>query len=156
MTSKSFDLLRLLLLSLAITPIRRHFGWHQIIRLRRTLGLFAFGYATLHLATFVGLDHFFAWDAIAEDVFERPWVTLGSLAWLGLLPLAATSTRASMRRLGKRWGVLHRVVYVSAGCAILHYLWLVKVDYRAPLIHGALLAALLALRFVPQRRAARG
>ena len=145
--------LRLLLLCLAVTPIRRLTGWHSVIRLRRTAGLFAFAYATAHLATFVGLDHFFHWDAIAEDVLERPWVTVGSLAWLGLLPLAATSTRASIRRLGKRWILLHRLVYLSAGCAILHYLWLVKADYTAPLAYGAVLVALLALRWVPQRRA---
>ncbi len=147
--------LRFLLLSLAVTPLRRLFGWHSLVRLRRTAGLFAFGYATAHLATWVGLDHFFQWDAIAEDVFERPWVTVGTLAWLGMLPLAATSTRASIRRLGKRWVKLHRLVYISAGCAILHYLWLVKADLVPPLTHAAILVVLLALRWVPPRRGRR-
>jgi sulfoxide reductase heme-binding subunit YedZ len=147
--------LRFLLLSLAVTPLRRLFGWHQLIRLRRTAGLFAFGYATAHLATFIGLDHFFEWEAISEDIFERPWVTVGGLAWLGMLPLAATSTRASIRRLGRRWVVLHRLVYISAACAILHYLWQVKADLLPPLVHGGVLAVLLALRWVPPRRSQR-
>ncbi len=144
--------LRLLLVCLAATPIRRLTGWHDVIRLRRSAGLAAFGYASAHLATWVGLDHFFAWGDIAEDVFERPWVSVGSLAWLGMLPLAMTSTRGWIRRLGRRWIVLHRLVYVSAVCAILHYLWLVKADYTAPIVHGAILALLVALRWAPQRR----
>ena len=123
-----------------------------MIRLRRTAGLIAFCYATAHFATWIGLDHFFEWEAIAEDIFERPWVTMGSLAWLSLLPLALTSTRASIRRLGKRWVTLHRLVYLAGVCAVLHYLWLVKADLVPPLIHGAILIGLFALRWVPIRR----
>ncbi len=146
--------LRFLLVCLAATPIRRLTGWHDVVRLRRSAGLASFAYASAHLATWVGLDHFFAWADIVEDVFERPWVTVGSVAWLGMLPLAITSTRRWIRRLGRRWILLHRLVYVSAGCAILHYLWLVKADSTAPLVHGAILALLLALRWAPQRRRA--
>ncbi len=144
--------IRLLLVSLAITPLRRHLGWHILARLRRSAGLFAFGYATAHFATWVGLDHFFDWPAIVEDIAERPWVTVGSLAWLGLLALALTSTQGAIRRLGKRWVTLHKLVYVCGALAVLHYLWLVKADLIPPLVHGAILALLVALRFVPPLR----
>lgn len=145
--------LRMLLACLAVTPLRRLFGWHALIRLRRSAGLFAFGYASAHFATWIGLDHFFEWAAILEDIVERPWVTVGSLAWVGLLALALTSTRASIRRLGRRWSILHRLVYVSGALAILHYLWLVKADLTPPLIHGGILALLLGLRWIPRHPA---
>jgi len=145
--------LRLLLAALAVTPARRMLGWNALAPLRRTLGLLAFGYATLHLLTWVGLDQFFDWRAMAEDVGKRRFITVGMATWLCLLPLALTSSRAAARRLGRRWKTLHRLVYVAAGLAIVHYLWLVKADLLPPLAHGAVLAALLAWR-IRNRRAA--
>ncbi len=139
--------LRWLLASLAVTPLRRHLGWTALAPCRKPLGLLAFGYATLHLATFVGLDHFFDWRSIAEDVLERPYVTVGFAAFLCLLPLAVTSTRGWQRRLGRRWTRLHRLAYVAAIAAVLHYLWLVKADLLSPLVHAAILGGLLASRW---------
>lgn len=147
--------LRLLLAALAVTPARRMLGWSALAPLRRTLGLLAFAYATLHLLTWVGLDQFFDWRAMAEDVGKRRFITVGLATWLCLLPLALTSTRGAARRLGRRWKTLHRLVYVAAGLAIVHYLWLVKADLRPPLAHGAVLAALLAWR-IHNRRAKGG
>jgi methionine sulfoxide reductase heme-binding subunit len=139
--------LRLLLACLAITPLRRASGWSALAPYRRTLGLLAFGYACLHVATYVALDLFFDWSAIAEDVVERPYVTAGFAAFACLVPLALTSTRASIRRLGaKRWVALHRLVYAAGLAAVVHFLWLVKADVREPLIYAAALALLLAAR----------
>lgn len=145
--------LRLLLASLAVTPLRRLTGWSALAPCRRTLGLLGFAYACAHLATFVGLDHFFDARSIAEDVLERPYVTAGTAAFLCLVPLAVTSTRGWQRRLGARWVRLHRLVYVAAVAAVIHYLWLVKADLRAPLLHAAVLGVLLAARL--RRRRAR-
>jgi sulfoxide reductase heme-binding subunit YedZ len=147
--------LRWLLATLALTPLRRWLGWHGAVAYRRLLGLAAFGYACAHLTIWVALDHGFDGAAIVEDVVERPFVTAGLAAFLLLAPLAATSTRGWMRRLGRRWTRLHRLVYVAAGLAILHFLWLVKADLRPPLVHGAILAALLAAR-LPLARRGRG
>jgi sulfoxide reductase heme-binding subunit YedZ len=138
--------LRFLLLTLAVTPARRLLGWSQLARLRRTLGLTAFAYACLHLLTYLVLDHFFDWGAIAEDVLERRYVTAGFAAFLCLVPLAATSTDAMLRRLGRRWLALHRLVYLAAALGVIHFLWLVKADLREPLAYGALLAGLLGYR----------
>jgi len=138
--------LRLLLASLAVTPLRRALGWSGLAPARRTLGLLAFGYATVHLSVYLGLDHFFDWSGIVEDVLERPYVTAGATAFLCLLPLAITSTRGWQRRLGARWVRLHRLVYAAALAAVLHHLWLVKADLRAPLIEATVLALLLAAR----------
>ncbi len=139
--------LRLLLATLAVTPVRRLTGWAPVVRLRRMLGLFAFFYAALHLATYLWLDQFFAWGAIAEDVLKRPYITVGFAAFLLLVPLAATSTQAMVRRLGgRRWRLLHRLVYPAAALAVLHLLWLVKADLREPLVYAAILALLLAAR----------
>ncbi len=143
--------LRLLLASLAITPLRRTFGWAALAPCRRTLGLLAFAYAAVHLSVYVGLDHFFAGLSIVEDVLERPYVTAGATAFLCLLPLAVTSTRGWQRRLGARWVRLHRLVYVAAGAAVVHHLWLVKADLRAPLLEAAVLAVLLGARFLRRR-----
>ena len=147
--------LRLLLACLAVTPLRRALGWGALAPYRRSFGLLAFGYAALHVATFVGLDHFFAAAAILEDVVERPFVTAGLAAFLGLLPLALTSTRGAQKRLGRRWVRLHRLVYPAAAAAVLHYFWLVKADLRGPAIHAALLAVLLAARWAPPLRSSR-
>lgn len=138
--------LRLLLAALAVTPLRRLFGWHALVVHRRTLGLASFAYATAHLAIWAILDLGLDVRAILEDVGERPYVTVGLSAYLLLVPLAITSTRGWMRRLGRRWIRLHRLAYVAAGLAILHYGWLVKLDLRPPLAYATVLALLLAAR----------
>ena len=146
--------LRFLLLSLAVTPARRLFGWNALIGYRRMLGLFAFFYAVLHLATFVGVDHFFDWSEIVADVYKRPYVTAGMTAFLCLLPLAITSTRGWIRRLGRRWVQLHRLAYVAAIAAVVHYWWLVKKDISAPRRYAVILAVLLGIRAMYALRAA--
>lgn len=147
--------LRLLLLSLAVTPARRRLGLAWLAPLRRTLGLLAFGYASLHLLTWVVLDQFFDLHAMVEDVLERRYITAGMTAYLLLVPLALTSTRAAQRRLGRRWQKLHRLVFASAAAAVVHFLWLVKADLTEPLVYAAALASLLALRLRrPARRGA--
>ena len=138
--------LRFLLLSLAVTPLRRLFGWNQLVAYRRMLGLFAFSYAVLHLSTWVGLDHFFDWREMAADVVKRPYVTAGMTGLLCLLPLAITSTHGWIRRLGRRWTTVHRLAYVAALAGVIHYWWLVKADVRAPFWYAAVLAVLLGTR----------
>jgi len=138
--------LRFLLSSLAVTPLRRLFGWRWVAPLRRTLGLTAFGYACCHFLTYLVLDHFFDWRSIVEDVLERRYVTAGFAGFLCLVPLAATSTRAMMQRLGRRWVPLHRLAYLAATLGVIHFLWLVKADLREPLVYAAVLALLLGLR----------
>lgn len=139
--------LRLLLLTLAVTPVRRLSGWNDVVGVRRMLGLFAFFYGSLHLATYVWLDQFFDWQAIAKDVVKRPFITAGFSAYLLLLPLAVTSSAAMIRRLGGRaWRRLHRLAYVAAALGVVHYWWLVKLDTRPPRNYGILLVALLAVR----------
>jgi sulfoxide reductase heme-binding subunit YedZ len=137
--------LTLLLVTLAVTPVRRFTGWNRLIRLRRLLGLFAFFYVCLHFLTYL-FDQDFALGYIVEDVVERPYITLGFTAFLLLIPLAITSTKGMIRRLGKRWQRLHRLIYLIAGLGVLHFLWLVKADVREPLLFGAALAVLLAFR----------
>ncbi len=138
--------LRLLLATLAVTPLRRATGWSQLAPLRRTLGLLCFTYACAHLSTWAVLDLGLDPGAIAEDLRERRFVMAGLAAFSCLVPLAATSTRGSIRRLGRRWIRLHRLVYVAAFAAVLHFLWLVKADLREPLAYAAVLAVLLAAR----------
>lgn len=139
--------LRFLALSLAVTPARRLLGWGWAVQYRRMLGLFAFFYAALHVANFIGLDHFFAVADIAEDVLERPWITVGMVSFLLLVPLAVTSTRASIRRIGgRRWNRIHQLVYLAAVGAVLHFLLAVKKDLREPMIYAAIFALLLGLR----------
>ena len=138
--------LRLLLATLAVTPLQRMTGQAWVTRLRRPLGLFAFVYGSLHLMTYLWLEHSFDWTAIAEDVFERPYVTVGFAAFALMLPLALTSTRAWVRRLGRRWRQLHRIVYLVGALGVLHYLWLVKADVREPVLYGAILVVLMAFR----------
>lgn len=146
----------ILLSSLAVTPARRLTGSNHLQKVRRTLGLFAFFYATLHFATYLWLDQFFAWSFIVEDIAERPFVLSGTAAFVCLIPLAVTSTRAWVRRLGNRWIRLHRLVYAAAAFAILHYVWKQKADFRDPAIAGAVLGTLLAFRLVWWLRARRG
>ena len=138
--------LRFLLLTLAVTPLRRLLGWPWLIRLRRMIGLFAFFYAVLHFLTYLVLDQFFAWDEIAKDIIKRPYITIGFAAFLLMWPLAITSTNRMQRRLGRNWQRLHRLVYVVAVGGVLHYLWLVKADVREPVVYGLILIALLAYR----------
>ncbi len=142
--------LRLMLATLAITPLRRLTGWSQAVRLRRMLGLFAFFYAALHLATYVVLDRSLLVEEILEDLTERPYIMVGFAAFVLLVPLAATSTNAMIRRLGgRRWRLLHRLAYAAAAAGVVHFWWLVKADVREPLVHAAILALLLALRLPP-------
>src|SRR5512140_3968596 len=138
--------LRFLLLTLAVTPVRRVTGWNRLISWRRLLGLSAFFYGSLHFLTWIGVDHAFEWRALTEDVVKRPYVTAGFSAFLCMLPLAITSTRGWIRRLGKRWTQLHTLAYVAAVAGIVHYYWLVKADVRLPLLYGAILALLLTTR----------
>lgn len=145
--------LRLLLATLAVTPLRKLLHLSNLIRLRRMLGLFAFFYGCLHLLAWVALDHFFAFAEMWADIAKRRYVTLGLAALLLLVPLAVTSTAGWMRRLGgKRWQRLHRLVYPAAALGVAHYYWLVKSDHRRPLAYAALLALLLAARLVPRLR----
>jgi methionine sulfoxide reductase heme-binding subunit len=147
--------LRFLLATLAVTPLRKAFGLAQLAPYRRTLGLLAFTYATLHLSTYAVLDLWGAWDTLIEDIVKRPYITVGFAGFLMLVPLAVTSTRAWIRRLGKRWVQLHRLVYAAAAAGSVHFLWLVKKDVREPLIYAAILAALLGARVVLQLRVSR-
>ncbi len=139
--------LRFLLIALTVTPLRRLTGWHVVIRLRRMLGLFAFFYASLHFVSYIWLDQFFMWDAIIEDILDRPYITVGVASFLLLIPLAVTSTNGMVRRLGgRRWQRLHQLVYVIAVLGVIHFLWLVKSDISEPVIYGAILALLLGFR----------
>lgn len=143
----------LLLVTLAVTPLRTLTGWNPLIQLRRPLGLFAFFYALLHFSIWMVLDLGFRLDWIWEDIVERPYITAGFVAFVLMIPLAVTSTRGWIRRLGKRWTLLHRLVYVSAALGILHFYWRVKADAWLPVAMAVLLLVLLAVR-VPGWRAA--
>ena len=141
--------LRFLLITLAITPLRKLLGVPALIKFRRMLGLFAFFYACLHFTTYIWLDKFFNLHDMLADIAKRKFITIGFAAFLLLIPLALTSTAASIRFLGgKRWQALHRLIYVSALAGVIHYLWLVKADTRKPLIYGAILSVLLLYRIV--------
>jgi sulfoxide reductase heme-binding subunit YedZ len=144
--------LRFLLVTLAVTPLRRLGGWHSLVAYRRMLGLTAFAYASVHFSIWAVLDLGLEFGAIVDDVRERPFVTAGFSAFVLLIPLAVTSTRRWMRRLGRRWVWLHRTVYVAAVLAVVHYLWLVKADLREPLVYAAILGMLLAARLPGLRR----
>jgi len=143
---------RFLLLSLAITPLRRLSGWNTLIRFRRMLGLFAFAYATAHLLIYVVVDQGLAFKYIVEDVAKRRFITAGMVAFVLLVPLAITSTKGWIRRLGRRWQSLHRLVYVSAAAAALHFIWKVKVAVGEPVYYAAILAILLGVRLLWRRR----
>jgi sulfoxide reductase heme-binding subunit YedZ len=138
--------LTFLVLSLTVTPLRRLTGRNELIKLRRMLGLFAFFYACLHFATWSILDWFFDYASMASDIVERPFITLGMTTLLLLVPLAVTSTAGMIRRLGRRWQLLHRLVYVAAVTAILHFWWLVKADIREPRLWALALTVLLGFR----------
>ena len=155
--------LRFICITLALTPLRRLTGWHAVIRFRRMSGLFAFFYATLHFLTYVIADRFasldfpdgiVAWStvrslakSVGEDIYKRPYITVGFTALVTLVPLAATSTAGMIRRLGgRRWNLLHRLVYVTGVLVVIHYWWLVKSDISRPLAYGIVIAILLGFR----------
>lgn len=148
--------LRFLLIALAVTPLRQLTGWGWLGRLRRMLGLFAFFYVVVHLTSYIGLDQFFDWSAIGREIIKRKYITIGMAGVVLLLPLAATSTDAMIRRLGgRRWRKLHRLVYVIAPLGVTHHWMMVKKDLTWPMIHAAILAVLLGWRMVAAWRAAR-
>jgi sulfoxide reductase heme-binding subunit YedZ len=146
--------IRFLLITLAITPLRRITGWQPWIRFRRMLGLFAFFYGLLHLTTWVWLDKFFDVHEMMADVLKRRFITVGMLGLLLMLPLALTSTKGWIRRLGKRWQKLHRLIYASAAAGVIHYWWLVKSDVSKPETYAVILIVLLGIRVVIARRKA--
>ena len=137
---------KFLLLTLAVTPVRRLTGWNAIIQYRRMLGLFAFFYATLHLSAYWSFDLGFSFRAILGDVAKRPFIMMGMLAFLSMLPLALTSTRGWIRRLGKRWTKLHRLIYLTAVCAAIHFAWKVKVFTGDPVYYAGAVTVLLGFR----------
>jgi len=137
-----------LLITLSITPLRKLTGQNTLIRVRRMLGLFAFFYACLHFTTYIWLDQFFELAAILKDIKKRPFITVGFACFVLLLPLAATSTNAMMRRLGRRWQQLHRLVYLIGIGGVVHYWWLVKKDITQPALYALVLALLLGYRLV--------
>ncbi|MCQ9379616.1 sulfite oxidase heme-binding subunit YedZ [Methyloversatilis sp. XJ19-49] len=145
--------LRLLLVTLAVTPLRQITGWHWLVRLRRMLGLYAFFYASLHLLTYLWLDQFFDFEGIVKDIIKRPFITIGFGAFLLLLPLAVTSTNGMVRRLGGRaWQRLHKLVYVVGVLGVAHYWWLVKKDLTEPILYACILATLFGVRLWHARR----
>jgi len=138
--------LRLLMATLAITPLRQLTGQAVLVRFRRMLGLYAFFYACLHFSAYLALDLRGYWTTIFEEIAKRPYITVGFSAWLLLLPLAVTSTKGWIRRLGRNWARLHKLVYAAAVLAVLHFWWLVKSDVREPALYAAILAVLLGWR----------
>jgi methionine sulfoxide reductase heme-binding subunit len=145
--------LRFLLIALAVTPLRKLLGLAELIRFRRMLGLFAFFYGTLHFLTYIWLDKFFDLSDTWKDVVKRPFITAGFLAFVMMIPLAITSTKGWIRRLGgARWQMLHRLVYVSAVAGPVHYYWLVKSDVRKPVFYASIAGVLLLYRIVVKAR----
>jgi sulfoxide reductase heme-binding subunit YedZ len=143
------DTLTFLLITLSITPLRRLTRQYWLINFRRMLGLFAFFYGTLHLMTYVWLDKFFDVHEMLADIAKRKFITMGMTAFALMIPLALTSTKWSIRKLGgKRWQLLHRLIYFSAAAGVIHYIWLVKADLRKPLEYAFVLAVLMTYRFV--------
>lgn len=139
--------LRFLIITLAVTPLRKLLRLPELIRFRRMLGLFAFFYVCLHFLTYIGPDQSFSLSSMWKDVAKRPFITVGFTAFVLLIPLAITSTAGWIRRLGgRRWQMLHRAIYVSAVCGVIHYYWLVKSDVRKPLEYAGLVGVLLAWR----------
>lgn len=142
-----------LFVTLLVTPIRRLTGWNGVIKVRRLIGLFAFFYATIHLLIYLAFDRGFVFAELGEDIAKRPYITIGFTAWLMLLTLAATSPQAMVRRLGgKRWNVLHRLVYLVPALGILHFTWAQKKDVSLPLLYLAILCLIFAFRLGVRRR----
>jgi len=138
--------LRFILIVLLVTPLRKITGWHFLVKLRRMLGVFTFFYVTNHLLIYAILDLGLDWSHLAEDILERPYITVGFSAWLLLIPLAVTSTNKMIRILGKRWKQLHKLVYLIGMLGVVHYWWLVKKDLREPIIYAAIFIVLMAMR----------
>ena len=141
-----YTAITLLMITLTVTPLRRLTGLNEVIKLRRMLGLLAFFYACLHFSTWLVLDWFFDFSSMAADVVERPFITMGMATFVLLIPLAATSTTGMIRRLGKRWLQLHRLVYVAGLTAVIHFWWVVKADFREPRLFALALSILLGFR----------
>jgi methionine sulfoxide reductase heme-binding subunit len=141
-----------LMLTLSITPVRKLSGMHWLIRFRRMLGLFAFFYASLHFTTYIWLDKFFDVHEMVKDIGKRKFITIGFTAFVLLIPLAATSTQGMIRRLGRRWVTLHRLIYISGIAGVIHYWWLVKADVRKPEYYAILLILLLGYRLLAAQR----
>ena len=137
-----------LMLTLTVTPLRKLTKQYWLIQYRRMLGLFAFFYGSLHFTTYIWLDQFFDWHSITKDVVKRPFITVGFTAFVLMLPLALTSSQRAIRWLGKRWQMLHRLIYAVAIAGVIHFIWLVKKDLRKPLIYAAILSVLLLYRVV--------
>jgi len=138
--------INLLLITLAVTPVRQLTHLNNLIRLRRMLGLFVLFYALMHFLTYIGPFQRLSWHAIVEDISKRRYITIGFTALLLLIPLAVTSTNKMMRRLGRRWQTLHRLIYLIAPLAVLHFWKMLKLDYRQPLLYAGMLAVLLGWR----------
>ena len=138
--------LRILLLTLVMSPLRRLINWPQALRLRRMLGLYAYFYVILHLVGYLWFDQFFDWEEIWFDILERPFITIGMAAVVLLTPLAITSTKGMIRRLGKNWKRLHSLVYLISILAVIHFWWMVKIDVTEPAIYSIILAVLLVER----------
>ena len=153
-----YTAISLLMITLAVTPLRRLTARNELIRLRRMLGLLAFFYACLHVSTWLVLDWFFDFASMAADVVERPFITMGMTTFLLLVPLAATSTAGMIRRLGRRWQQLHRLVYIAAVTAVIHFWWVVKADFRQPRLWALALCVLFGFRawWTVQNRALAG
>ncbi len=147
--------LRLLLATLAVTPLRRLTGWNRVVQYRRMLGLFAFFYTFLHFLSYLVLDQYFAVDAMMIDVVKRPFITMGFIAFVLMVPLAVTSTKGWIRRLGRNWQTLHRLIYISALAAAVHYIWKAKLVSGSPVYYFAALMLLLGFRIVWRLRAAK-
>jgi sulfoxide reductase heme-binding subunit YedZ len=138
--------LRFLVFTLAVTPLRQITKQYWVIKFRRMLGLYAFFYGMLHFTTYLWFDKFFDWNEIVKDIGKRPFITIGFAGLVTMVPLALTSTAGMIRRLGKKWQVLHRLVYMSAIAGVIHYYWLVKADVRKPVFYGVLVGVLLLYR----------
>ena len=148
--------LRFLMITLSITPLRRITGLSSLIRFRRMIGLFTFFHGFVHLMTYIWLDQFFMWSEIVKDIIKRPFITSGMAAFTLMMPLAVTSTKKWIGRLGgKRWQLLHRLIYFSAAAGVLHYYFFVKSDIQYPLAYAVLLAVLLSFRLWIRRQDAK-
>ena len=145
--------LRFLLITLCITPLRRILKFNWLIKFRRMLGLYAFFYAVLHFITYIWLDQFFDWAEILIDIPKRPFITIGFVSLLLLLPLAVTSTKAMQRRLKRRWLTLHKLVYVVPVLVVIHFIWSLKADYSEPLVYGFIFVVLMLIRMSYWERA---